>query len=309
MKRIIIFSFALALAFNGFAQSKKELAERIDSLAATVNVLKNEITTLQSSLKLLTETNNLLEKKLKFQEDINESQSATIKNLQNDLSTAKTASAAPDPCALITDPKNEEDSIMQLVQLYFSAKRWEDRLPFVYKPDEVKNYMPKKYTEGIRRYEVVKNTIAIPGSGYKVGDKFIVQARTREGRGLDDIYIRKTAEGFKVDWVATTQYDEIPMSTYYEMKMTNKTTLHIMAGSGWVNNNHIKNNNYLEIDCNLYVLKSSPAGQRISKLIKESPNGSVKLTVEVQGKNFKTEYRDVHGIIVTRIVSEDWFSE
>ncbi|MCR5193888.1 MAG: hypothetical protein K6D59_11400 [Bacteroidales bacterium] len=313
MRKFIVFLAAIIIAASGFAQNKKELAERINAQDEKISLLESSIKELQSSasslqtnIKNLSETINLLEKKLKFQEDIINNQNSTIQQLQKDLASVKSASVAANPNAIISDPQNEEDSIIQLIQLYFSAKKWEDRIPLVYKPEEAQKMMPKAYAEGITRYEVNKNKISIPGDNYKAGDKFIAKW---DG---SPIYIIKTPEGFKIDWIATSGYDEVPLRNYNDLKMTEKNIVHAefrtMEDDG---KSDLGNKYYTIFIDNTFVRlqKNSAAGQRLSQIVKNS-NDDIRIIVEVQGKRMMNGYGDYeYYVLINRIVRENWFSE
>ncbi len=313
MKKIIIMALAMTIATAAFPQKKKELAERITQMETEIEEMKGSIDKLQGSIKLLNDANTLLEKQLKFQEEINNSQSETIKQLQKDLVEAKRQSVAADPTALITDPQNEEDSIISLVQHYYGAKKWEDRLPLVYKSDKYKGNMAKYYADSFKRNVVDKNTVSIPGSGYKVGDKFGITAKSSKGASMGPIFIRKTAEGFKVDWMATTGYDEETLDNYSNRQGIEKKIVHIdmyecRVDDTWENYG-LKNKYYTVGE--LYIAISSPAGKRMAQLMKESPNGK-RLVVEVEGKivHNKDNYDYTHYFVfVNRIVKEDWYDE
>ena len=309
MKKIFVLVFAFTVASSAFSQNKKELVERITQLETTIEELKGSVEKLQGNLKLLNDANSLLEKQVKFQEDVNSSQSETIKQLQKDLDEAKRVSVAADPTAIITDPRNEEDSIISLVQHYWGAKRWENRLPLLYTPEKVKPMMAKYYANGMTRKVVDKNTIAIPGSGYKVGDKFVVDVCST-GRTMS---IRKTLEGFKIDWIATIGYDEESLANYINRQGTEKNVVHFYltyckVDTYW--DNYGLGEKYY--DCgDVYVLKSSPVGQRMAQIMKEntSPRGK-EIVVEVQGKTLRNEYgNEKYFVFVNRIVKEDWFSD
>lgn len=324
MKRLFIFFLTVLLFGSVFAQKKEELVLRITQLEANVSSQQNEINSLttdkmkmqsaidelKASLRIVTDANALLENKIKFQEDVIKSQATTLQQLQKTLTELKTQSVAANPSAVIMEPQNEEDSIISVVQQYAGAKNLEDMLKVAYCPNKVKDKINKYYDQGFRARLVDKNTVAIPGSGYKVGNKFIVNARTPQGYSLDPIYMRKTADGFKVDWEATVGYKEENIDSYNTRKGTDKIILRVSLNNPESSDQseYGVGDSYYKFYPYCYVLKSSAAGQRIAQLCKNGK--SAKIIVEVEGKSkYSSYYEDYeHFTFITRIVSEDWFS-
>ena len=307
MKKLLIFGLLMFVFVNAFSQKKEEMVQKLTQLETAVGELQNEnkqlkadITNLQGSVKVATDANTLLENKIKFLEDVNKTQTESIQQLKKDISELKKS----DPNAVITDPQNEEDSIVCVVQQYFGAKKWEDILPYVYKPDKVRPLMQKFYASGYPKKPLVdKNIIAIPGSNYKVGDKFIVNI----SNGF--LYFRKTTEGFKVDWEASVSYEEESVDSYKAREGTDKIVFRENLGnlrsSIW-DSHGVGSNYYMIYD--YYVLKNSVAGKRIAELLKNNPNG-IRIMVEVQGQQKYSDYDSRYFMFITRIVQEDWFSE
>ena len=316
----------VALAGNVFAQKKDELVQRITQLENSVvaiqnsmNAMQNTIDNLNTSLKLATDANALLENRLKFQEDVNATQTATIQQLQKEVAELKKAKVDADPNAIITEPQNEEDSIISVIQQYYSAKKWEDRLPFVYQPEKVRPLMQKYYANDYSIITVDKTTVSIPGGNYKNGDKFIAGFRNKSGYA-QRVYMRKTAEGFKIDWEAHTGYSAETLREYETREGTDKIIVRVeidelLKPSSFEEDYGIGSNYFRVHDQNnfknLYFLKSSTVGQRFYQLLKGS--SKCYLMVEVQGKrmnNIDSYYDDSrYFIFVNRIVKEDWFSE
>jgi hypothetical protein len=309
----------MAAMLNGFSQKKEEIVSRItqleratDSLRFENKALKNSISILETELNLLKSSNALLENRLKFQEDINKSQTDMIAQMK----------MAADPYAIIDNPQNEHDSIISVVQRYFDASRWEDRLPLVYEPDQVRPLMQKAYADGISKSKVDRNTITVPGNNYKSGDKFIVHYKRKNGFNADrdaTIYTRKTNGGFKIDWEATNQYNKESPRTYNARQGTDKIVVRISFYEFSVvdyPNYNITADKYFSIygEEMLYFPRTSSVGKRIEELIKNSNGRDIKIMVEVQGEkrqyyNDFGEKEEKYFIFITRIVSEDWFGE
>ena len=328
MKRILLAIIAIAIVSSVFAQKKEELVQRITQLESSVISLQSEIKVLQDektqmqstidnlkvSIKVVTDAYGLLEKKIKFQENVNKTQSETLQQIQKELSEVKQLRIVADPNALITDPKTEEDSIVCVVQQFYGAKKWEDLLPIVYNPTKVEPLMRKMYANGYNRRVIDKNTIAIPGNNYKSGDKFIVNVRNDRGSALPHLYMRKTIDGFKVDWEASVQYNAEELNSYTARHGTEKILIRVSFNSqdnAFYDNYGLGDNYYFLYSSGesyLYYLKNSPIGQRITELLKGSDK--VNLIIEVQGKMKTNNYgENKYFAFVTRIVQEDWFSK
>lgn len=307
----------VALAGNVFAQKKDEMVQRITqlensaaSMQNSLNAMQGTIDNLNASLKLATDANALLENKIKFQEDVNANQTALIQQLQKEVAELKKAKIDADPYAIITDPQNEEDSIISVIQQYFFAKKWEGRLAFVYKPETVKPYMQKYYASDYSVGTVDKATVSIPDGNYKNGDKFIAGFRNKNGFA-QKVFMRKTAEGFKVDWEANVGYNEETLDNYEAREGTDKILVRVdvdkLDAAKW--DEYGLGSNYYFFYPSLYVSKSSSAGQRIAQLVKGG--NRCYLILEVQGqKKYSSYYDDTkYFVVVNRIVKEDWFSE
>ena len=309
MKKLLIFGLLMFVFVNAFSQKKEEMVQKLTQLETAVGELQNEnkqlkadITNLQGSVKVATDANTLLENKIKFLEDVNKTQTESIQQLKKDISELKKS----DPHAIITDPQNEEDSIICVVQQYFGAKKWEDILPYVYKPDKVRPLMQNFYTSGYPKKPLVdKNIIAIPGSNYKVGDKFIVNISD----GI--LYFRKTTEGFKVDWEASVCYNEEDYRSYEAREGTNKIVVRVNLRNFESNDlwdSYGLAGKYYSLNGYFYLLKNSDAGKRIAERFKTNSNG-IRIMVEIQGKQISDGYDSRYFMFITRIVQEDWFSE
>ena len=317
MKKIILTILVVLFIGNVSAQKKEELLQRLTQLESNVSSLQNDnaqmqttIDNLKASLKVATDANALLENKINFQEEINKNQASALQQLQKEMEELKKQSIAADPSALITDPKNEEDSIISVVQLYAGVKNLQEMLKVVYSPNRVEEKIKKYYDQGFNARLVDKKTVSIPSSGYQIGDKFIVNARTPQGYGLDPIYVRKTAEGFKVDWEATKGYNGESYDSYEARRGTDKIILRInvynLREAPW--DKYGVGSNYYDVgDC--YVLKTSAAGQKIAQLCRDGKGA--KITVEVQGQSKYSDYNEKYKYFafITRIISEDWFSQ
>lgn len=336
MKKLVLILFTIALICNVFAQKKEELVQRIGQLETITSELKQEnanlrtttgnltntIENLQTSLKSISESNKSLESKISRQEEVILNQNEIIQQLKAEieelqkaqvqiLKSDTKADTADLSNSIVANTINDEESIISVVQQYSSAKRWEDQLPFVYKPDKVRPLMQKKYTKLFMINPMDNSSISIPKSHYEVGETFIVGGRS-EKYGLPmELYMRKTTEGFKVDWEATVGYTE-NLNFYKESEGTEKKQIRITVDELKSTVAGIWGTDYYFIrvdNVNIYFLKKSAVGKRLAELKKEGIDPDIILEVQGQMKYNPDYQAKKYYIFATRIVREDWFSE
>ena len=230
LKSILYSVFLLFLLTNSviFAQSKKDLQLQVDTLSLKNRELEQKCRTLESEVKniqtnflnvsttmsMLTKSNNDLDAQVK-------SQSAMIQKLisQND-SLLKVFNISGEAIILV-DPKNETDSIIYLIQKYYSAKRWEDRLPLVLDSDKVKPLMAESYQNKFSSETIEKQRINVPNTNYQQDKTFKVFVNG------EITYLKRTSRGFKIDWEATYGYNAKDPSVICSEKSTSPTTIRV----------------------------------------------------------------------------------
>jgi hypothetical protein len=216
MKTIAVMIISLLIVNLTFAQSKKELDEKILQLEEKLKSLENEMTNLKTNLTNTTTTLGLVSKSNIDLEKLVKDQSLLIEKLIKQNDSLLTVFKVKKDADFVTNPKNEEDSIIFLLQSYYSCKKWEDRLGYVLKPESVQPSMKEYYTDNYKSRTIKKDEISIQGAGYKPNETFKVVVS-----GSNIIYCKKTVDGFKIDWEATTGYN--PKS--FEEFLSEKSTL------------------------------------------------------------------------------------
>jgi hypothetical protein len=114
-----------------------------------------------------------------------------------------------------SDPSN--DDRVAVIRKYLETNRWEDRLPFVRNPGQVKPLMAKSYKD-FRKY----NGHSIDPSGIKQASSLypelecfiyrVVTPATSTSPEFDMSYfVIKTRDGWKVDWEATQFYNPVSL--------------------------------------------------------------------------------------------------
>lgn len=136
---------------------------------------------------------------------------AAIKQ-RDQSSTSKSATPGPSSTASVSVPKF--DSPEAVVRAYLGAATWQDRLPFVARPDEVRPAMQRAYEQVWIAGTVITQ---LKPEVYSKG-KLLPPQKQPDGRilvtvdmtGLDDIgrweyLVVSTPDGYKVDWLASQE--------------------------------------------------------------------------------------------------------
>ena len=302
------------------AQSKKDLQSEIDSLEAKnmqimlrlntseerqkslENELKNiqiTLTNTTTTMSLVTKTNLDLEAQVK-------SQALLVQKLmaQNDsLLRAFTANGAEEK--FVTNPKNETDSIIYVIQNYYKAKKWEDRLQYVINADKVKPLMADAYKDEFKSRAYEKANINVPGSGYQKGKTFKVFINS------EPIYLIKTENGFKLDWEATHGYNEKTIAAFDSEKSGNVHILRTRIGLGRSCSYEYYGFNKGSHICFIgdftgeaFMSLSNPQATELKKLLEDGKWHQV--IVEMQYKTFNTEYESRQFPFVTKFIKAGW---
>lgn len=321
MKKGFAFIIILLCASMVFSQKKEEIIQRVIALETENVQNKAAIEVLNMAIKNLKDANDMLEDKVKLQSDITRLQGSTIEELsakleelqkQNKELTAqleelRNTVPASDPNALITEPENEEDSIVCVLQHYYKSKRWDDRVAFVYKGEQMRPLMQEYYKDGFERINIDKDLVTIPGSHYKVGDVFLENST--------GTYVRKTENGFLIDWEATVGYNKIACGGYVTAEGTNKIEIRAELSNPTTADfaDFGVGQSYYQIlletkdgaHCHAYVYKTSTAGQQISKILNDGK--SHRLILDVVGKRKYDDWEnEKYFLFIDKFVQEGW---
>lgn len=323
-KSILYSIFLLFLLTNSeiFAQSKKDLQLQVDSLSLKnreldqkCRSLEEKCRTLESEVKNI-ETNFLnvsttMSMVTKSYNDLDaqvKSQSALIQKLisQND-SLLKVFNISGEGI-IVVDPKNETDSIIYVIQKYFSAKRWEDRLPLVLNSDKVKPLMAESYQNQFSSETIEKQKINIPSTNYKQDRTFKVFV---DG---DIIYLKRTDQGFKIDWEATYGYNAKDPSVICSEKSTNPTKIRVEVelDDYYPADYGITKSGYIALrisGCigNCYISLSNSKASDLKKLLSDGKHHQ--LIIEGAFKSFYWSYDNSSSLdyfIITKFIKDGW---
>jgi hypothetical protein len=217
------------------------------------------------------------------------------------------------------------DKTTAIVRGFLEAKEWPDRLAFVADADTVKPWMKIKYADQPPP-QFTKIVVSPPERRTDGGGEWdLVRATWVDNHGTEqraDFVVRSTSSGPKIDWPASTGYNPMTLrafaaerpqraiefrvvcelTDYYNFAYVNARATHYAVKL-------LEENPYQQMHG--YVLKSSPDGQRIYKLLQSGK--PVNLMLELQlirpDGNWITD-NDGGGICaINRLVRTAWVDD
>ena len=313
MRTIALLIFSLLIVNTAFTQSKKEMDQKILQIEEKTKNLENDITNIKTNLLNTTTTLGLVSKSNLDLEKLVKEQSLHIEKLikQNDslLIVFKVTKDAD----FVTIPKNEEDSIILLIQSYYASKKWGDRLGYVLKPEAVKSFMKDYYTDNYKSTTIKKDEISVQGSGYKTNQNFKVIINKQI------VYCKKTSDGFKIDWEATAQYNNTALRTFNSEKSTSPTTfrLKLVLNSSYRDDYKLTSSNYYSITASsksgvriqLYIKKTTIGASEIKKLLTDGKVHHAILEIKyrtLQHKEYPGGEIPNKFIFITKFIQKEW---
>jgi hypothetical protein len=301
MKTILLTIYSLLLVSLCFPQSKKETEETVFKLDEKTKSLENEILNIKTNLSNANTIIGLISKNYLDLEKTVSEQSLLIKKLINYNDSLLRVFSQKKVTDVTEKPQNEADSIVFLVQSYYKSKKWEGMLDFVLNAETVKQHMKDYYSDRYLPTQITNENIAIQGSNFKLNESFIVQARTREGT----IYVKKTADGFKIDWDATMGYNPISIKAFElggnaqssEFRVTAKLSNYTVP-DGYYGLSIRDDNSRI----NGFISKSSVEGKKLFELLKDGNDQP--LFLQIKSDNSLIEDETVG--IITKVIAKGW---
>lgn len=307
MKLITIILFSVLMVNPVFSQSKKDLEKDLVELQEKTKNLEREIENLNtnlsatiSSLELVSKNNLDLNKVVKDQDII-------IEKLIKQKDSLLLISNANKNAGFVSSPMNVEDSIVFVIQSYFSSKKWEDRLDYVLNPSIVKPLMNSYYTDNFKSNTINKNIISIQGENHEINELFKVII---DGDYI--LYLKKTVDGFKIDWEASTGQNPISMKIFIAQSNSKPAIFRVKAEIGDYYNFNYRdaknthwnitiNDNHYNVISGCYVSKSSEEGEKIYQILKDGKQHHLILEIKMDnsGKN----------ATITKVIKEGWSYE
>ena len=304
MKTILLTIYSLLLVSLSFAQSKKETEESVLKLEEKTRNLENEILTIKTNLSNTNTTVGLVSKSYLDLEKTVSAQSLLIKKLINQNDSLLKAFSQKKVTDIIESPQNEADSIVFLVQSYYKSKKWEGMLDFVLNAETVKPHMKDYYSDRYLPTQITNENIAIQGSNFKLNESFIVQARNNSN-ARRTIYVKKTSDGFKIDWDATMGYNPISIKAFElggnaqssEFRVTAKFT-NAYPWEGYYTLYLSDNNSGIYG----FISKSSVEGKKLYEILKDG--NEQPLFLQIKSDNSLIEDTTVG--IITKVIAKGW---
>ncbi|MCX6167266.1 MAG: hypothetical protein NT021_04700 [Sphingobacteriales bacterium] len=304
MKTILLTICSLLLVSLSFAQSKKEMEETVFKLDEKTKSLENEILNIKTNLSNTNTTLGLVSKSNLDLEKIVSAQSLLIKKLINQNDSLLKAFSQKKVTDVIESPQNEADSIVFLVQSYYKSKKWEGMLDFVLNAETVKQHMKDYYSDRYLPTQITNENIAIQGSNFKLNESFIVQARNNSN-ARRTIYVKKTSDGFKIDWDATMGYNPISLQAF---KLTGTAQpSEFRVGAEFSSSSYVDGYYRLALsDDNTsiygYISKSSVEGKKLFEILKDGTRQP--LILQIKSDNSLVEDTTVG--IITKVIAKGW---
>ena len=316
MKKASLFLAFVFITTFSFSQSKKELEEQIiqlqqkslsleqkDSMLSEKNkFLESELSSLKLNLLSITTTLNLMSGKMGDLEKTILDQEKKILALARKNDSLLLVNKGSSKEVQFVDPINEEDSILLVLQTYFAAKKWEERLSVVLKPESTKQMMKEYYATPISPAAVRKENILIKGSNFKQNEVINVSCYN------EIFYIKKTAEGFKIDWAGTVGYNAYSFKTFRAINTSPAKTFRVTVSfTSYYNNDDwwaFSMNSDSEYASDIYVLKSSPEGKKISEILKDGKDHQLIVELKWILDDPSNQY-----ITVSKFIQEGWSQE
>jgi len=291
-----------------FAQSKKDIQTQVDTLTAQIKKLEDsnrlissELKALQLSLTNITTTMSFVSKSNLDLEQQVKSQLQTITKLtqQND-SLLKVFGVNNGP-KFVVSPRNESDSIMFVIQSYFGAKKWEDRIPYILNPDAVKPLMAEVYKNEFNSKQIENSQINIPGSNYNLGKKFKIFV---DG---NIVYLKRSIDGFKIDWEATSGYNPTSIAVFKAEKSSTPVQLRVdmVLDDSYYESYYLTKSKYISVNGNLgRAWMPLTNATELKKILADGKYHDV--IVEAKYQTIQGEYDTDDFIIITKFIKEGW---
>jgi|GEM_PF-3172611 len=315
MKVITLMIFSLLLVNLTFAQSKKDIEQNLLQHEEKIKNIESEITNIKINLTNTTTTLGLVSKSNLDLEKLVKDQSILIEKLIKQNDSLLIVFKVKKDADFVSTPKNEEDSIIFLIQSYYGCKKWEDRLVYVLNSETVKSSLKGYYTDKYKSSTIKKDEISIQGSDYKINESFKVVIS-----GSTIIYCKRTSEGFKIDWEATVGYNQKSFPEFLSEKSNTPTTLRLsLKISPYYSDDYkITTTDYYSFNCYakeggndfLYMKKTSTGANDLKKLVADGKTHDVIIEI-----GFKTiQHKDYYDlpedyIFITKFIKEGWSKE
>ncbi len=300
----------LNVGLTMYSQSKKEMEEKILQLEEKTINLESEITSMKNNLTNTTTTVALLAKSnLDLEKQVGD-QSTMIQKLIKQNDSLLILFKVKNEHDFIAAPRNEEDSIVYVIQSFYASKKWEDRLSFVLNAELVKQQMKEYYSTYYQPSIVKKNEVFVKGTSIKNNQVFEVNISSSKV-----VYLKKVNNTFKIDWLATVGYNDIPIKTLKATLSTLPTEIRVYATLGsYYNYNYagaqsthwniyISDNDDTINGC--YINKKSVDGKKLYDILKDGKKHQIIVDVVIDS----SQDNSADTAVINKLVKEGWSKE
>ena len=175
-----------------------------------------------------------------------------------------------------TAPGNATASAIETVRAYLMASYVNQRIPFVLNQDKVKPLMESRYGKGkfnVSKFEILTDTEPTPTkTGFVKIDAELVDE-------VVEYYLKKTKDGYRIDWEASVGYNPISVEEFRVLKPTKPVRLRVSAklddyyNYGFEHSEHINYSILIRSNGKEwgygYVEKNTETGQKLFKILKD----------------------------------------
>jgi len=304
MKTILLTIYSLLLVSLCFPQSKKETEETVFKLDEKTKSLENEILNIKTNLSNANTIIGLISKNYLDLEKTVSEQSLLIKKLINYNDSLLRVFSQKKVTDVTEKPQNEADSIVFLVQSYYKSKKWEGMLDFVLNAETVKQHMKDYYSDRYLPTQITNENISIQGSNFKLNESFVVRTRINTFKDAT-VYVKKTSDGFKIDWDASAGYNPISIQAFKLTGNTQPAEFRVAANFS-ISSSLDGYYRLLLRDANNviygYISKVSVEGKKLFEILKDGNAQPLILQIKLDNSLITDETVG----IITKVIAKGW---
>jgi hypothetical protein len=249
--------------------------------------------------------------------------------------TAKSRTEQPTPSGPAEQPSrdntprpnsNEEHAdpspaeLENLVKNYILTKGLDNKLAYVMEPDKIRPLM-EAFIRNNKGSTVVAVSTRFLGKRKEPVEWFLVRAKGETALsilGSADFPIRRTPQGYKIDWEAFVGYNSTPLKTFMIQRPKEPATFRVIGeladyynydfgdSKGTHYSIRLSQNNPSQ-SVHGYITKSSPGGKQLAQLLQDGRPHN--LTVELQHTGpfgEPIEQASTRTVTITRLVGGSW---
>jgi len=303
MKKIFTILFVITIVLPSYAQKKDEIMNKISQLETRIDSsnkalqstisqqkssfenqigkIESQATTQSEMSKALSNRLDNMEKQIKKLQDENAKLQATLDSLKKKKNTEDSYSPLT----------TEVDSIFDVIKHYGEAITLEERAQYVLHPEVTKPLMLKYYGNNYEKKFYDKKQITL--------SKFVFNNQNIVFISYYNLYLRKTGEGYKVDWEASVGYN--PVTIDYYANKSSLTTLRVRAN---LRNFEVGNDSYYTVIAGgyyCYLKKGTTVANEVGKLMADGKDH--KAIIEIRGD---LDSDGGYTIDLVKLIREGW---